>query len=106
MTVAGLISRENWAIENPDEDAYIVGGLGGSWFLNPDSEHEGGTAQVSWEFEPDPPFPSVTATKPNQWAEALHPLPVTGEGWGEGVPLTLPTVRTLFSCLPAKGEAQ
>ena len=52
---------DNWAVTHADEDAYIVGGLGSSWFLNPDLEDEGGTAQVTWDFEPDPPLTSATA---------------------------------------------
>ncbi|HEY7111620.1 MAG TPA: S-layer homology domain-containing protein [Thermoanaerobaculia bacterium] len=54
----------DWQFTNPDSDGYIVGGLGANWFfVSP--EDSGGSAQISWEFTPDPPVAAQTA-KPDR----------------------------------------
>jgi len=54
----------DYVFANPDKDSYEVGGLGSSWFYEPNGELNGGNAQVSWTFEPDPPIESAKAEEP------------------------------------------
>jgi hypothetical protein len=46
----------DWNFTHLDGDAYIVGGLGSGWFDVAGGEDSAGSAQITWEFEPDPPI--------------------------------------------------
>jgi hypothetical protein len=51
----------DWIYANPDQDAYEVAGLGSTWFSSPADESDAGTASITWEFDPDPPLPPLSA---------------------------------------------
>ena len=55
---------EDWVSLNQDQDSYEVGGLGSTWFNSPDDESTGGTASITWEFDPDPPIQTSGAAVP------------------------------------------
>ena len=55
----------DWNLTHFDGDAYIVGGLGGGWFNVSGLENAAGSAQITWDFQPDPPLPSPAVTTPD-----------------------------------------
>ena len=57
----------DWKLTHLDgPDGYIVGGLGAEWFFVPGPEVSPGSAQITWDFQPDPPIlsPTAAATEP------------------------------------------
>ncbi len=56
----------DWKLTHLDgPDGYIVGGLGAEWFFVPGEEPDAGSAQIAWDFQPDPPLPSPAVTTPD-----------------------------------------
>ena len=55
----------DWHLTHFDGDGYIVGGLGANWFFVSGMEDTAGSAQITWEFEPDPPITSPAVTTPD-----------------------------------------
>ena len=54
----------DWPFTHSD-DGYIGGGLGANWFNVPGLEDSAGSAQITWDFQPDPPLSSPAATTPD-----------------------------------------
>ncbi len=56
----------SWKLTHLDgPDGYIVGGLGAEWFFVSGEEPDAGSAQITWDFQPDPPLPSPAVTTPD-----------------------------------------
>jgi hypothetical protein len=56
----------SWKLTHLDgPDGYIVGGLGAEWFFVSVEEPDAGSAQITWEFQPDPPLANLAVTTPD-----------------------------------------